>query len=379
MKNVKKTVAAPGASKGHSRRAVLGMSASALAAPTMMGALGWAGSARAQEVERMLNIMGWSEYISPETIDSWEEEIGARFIFDGYSSNDEMLSKLQLSGGNSGYDLGMTTDFMIPLLIGRELIQKIDKSLVPNMENIGAGFIGRDFDPENEYTVPKTWGSQGYIYDKSVIQRQLTSWNDFLDAARNEASGQVALLDDALAIAPLFWKDGISWNTLDEEVLDRVEVEAMELARHIRTFNTYPQQDVASGTVKLAQNWNGYSNLIIESTDNPNLAFEFGAPVTEIWLDSYHMPVGGSHPNAAHSWLNHVLDPKVAAMETTYTGYATAVPGSAEYLDESVANNPIIFPSDEIVARGELTQRNESYDRRVAIFTKFKAAAAVAQ
>ncbi len=379
MKNVKKSVAAPSALKALSRRSVLGMSASALAAPAMMGALGWAGSARAQEIERMLNIMGWSEYISPETIDTWEEETGARFIFDGYSSNDEMLSKLQLSGGNSGYDLGMNTDFMIPLLISRELIQKIDKSLVPNMENLGAGFIGRDFDPENEYTVPKTWGSQGYIYDKSVIQRQLTSWNDFLDAARNEASGQVALLDDALAIAPLFWKDGISWNTLDEEVLDRVEVEAMELARHIRTFNTYPQQDVASGTVKLAQNWNGYSNLIIESTDNPNLAFEFGAPVTEIWLDSYHMPVGGSHPNAAHSWLNHVLDPKVAAMETTYTGYATAIPGSAEYLDESVANNPIIFPSDDIVARGELTQRNESYDRRVAIFTKFKAAAAVAQ
>jgi spermidine/putrescine transport system substrate-binding protein len=352
------------------------MSASALAAPAM---LGWAGSARAQDVERMLNIMGWSEYISPETIDAWEEETGARFIFDGYSSNDEMLSKLQLSGGNSGYDLGMNTDFMIPLLISRGLIQKIDKSLVPNMEHIGAGFAGRDFDPENEYTVPKTWGSQGYVYDSSVIKREMKTWGDFLDAARNEASGQVALLDDPLAIAPLMWKDGVSWNTTDEAVLNQVEAEAMELAKHIRTFNTYPQQDVASGTVKLAQNWNGYSNLIIESTGNPDLAFEFGAPITEIWLDSYHMPVGGSNPNAAHSWLNHVLDPKVAAMETTYTGYATAVPGSTEYLEESVANNPIIFPSHEIVARGELTQRIESYDRRVEIFTKFKAAAAVAQ
>jgi spermidine/putrescine transport system substrate-binding protein len=376
MKNLKNTVAQKNTSNDLSRRSVLGMSASALAAPAM---LGWAGSARAQDVERMLNIMGWSEYISPETIDAWEEETGARFIFDGYSSNDEMLSKLQLSGGNSGYDLGMNTDFMIPLLISRGLIQKIDKSLVPNMEHIGAGFAGRDFDPENEYTVPKTWGSQGYVYDSSVIKREMKTWGDFLDAARNEASGQVALLDDPLAIAPLMWKDGVSWNTTDEAVLNQVEAEAMELAKHIRTFNTYPQQDVASGTVKLAQNWNGYSNLIIESTGNPDLAFEFGAPITEIWLDSYHMPVGGSNPNAAHSWLNHVLDPKVAAMETTYTGYATAVPGSTEYLEESVANNPIIFPSHEIVARGELTQRNESYDRRVEIFTKFKAAAAVAQ
>lgn len=362
-----------------SRRSVLKLGAAAVAAPAIMGGVGLPGVARAEEIERLLNIMGWSEYISPENIENWEEKTGARFIFDGYSSNDEMLSKLQLSGGQSGYDLGMNTDFMIPLLISRGLIQKIDKSKVPNMKHLGAGFTGRGFDPDNEYTIPKTWGSQGYVYDKSVIQRQLTSWSDFLDAARNEASGQVALLDDPLAIAPLMWKDGISWNTTDTEVLDRVEAEALELARHIRTFNTYPQQDVATGTVKLAQNWNGYSNLIIESTDNPNLTFDFGGPITEIWLDSYHMPVGGEHPNAAHSWLNYVLDPEVAARETTYTGYATAVPGSAEYLDESVANNPIIFPSDEVIARGELTQRNESYDRRVAIFTKFKAAAAVAQ
>lgn len=369
----------PEAANSPSRRSVLKLGAAAVAAPAIMGGVGLPGVARAEEIERLMNIMGWSEYISPENIENWEEKTGARFIFDGYSSNDEMLSKLQLSGGQSGYDLGMNTDFMIPLLISRGLIQKIDKSKVPNMKHLGAGFTGRDFDPDNEYTIPKTWGSQGYVYDKSVIQRQLTSWSDFLDAARNEASGQVALLDDPLAIAPLMWKDGISWNTTDTEVLDRVEAEALELARHIRTFNTYPQQDVATGTVKLAQNWNGYSNLIIESTDNPNLTFDFGGPITEIWLDSYHMPVGGEHPNAAHSWLNYVLDPEVAARETTYTGYATAVPGSAEYLDESVANNPIIFPSDEVIARGELTQRNESYDRRVAIFTKFKAAAAVAQ
>lgn len=363
----------------YSRRTVLGMGAATLAAPAFITGVGTPRIARAEDVERMLNIMGWSEYISPDNISAWEEKTGSRFIFDGYSSNDEMLSKLQLSGGQSGYDIGMNTDFMIPLLISRGLIQKIDKSQIPNFKHLGSGFIGREFDPENEYTIPKTWGSQGYVYDKSVITRPLLSWGDFLDAARNEASGHVALLDDPLAIAPFMWKDGISWNTTDEAVLDRVEAEALELAPHIRTFNTYPQQDVASGTVKLAQNWNGYSNLIIEATNNPNLAFEFGGPITELWMDSYHMPAGGSHPLAAHDWINYVLDPEISARETSYTGYATGVPGSAEFLPQEVASNPIVFPSDEVIQRGELTQRNESYDRRIAIFTKFKAAAAVAE
>jgi spermidine/putrescine transport system substrate-binding protein len=359
-----------------SRRALMGTGAAFCAIPALLGA---SSLAYAQEVEKLLNIMGWSEYISPDNVTAWEAETGARFILDGYSSNDEMLSKLQLSGGESGYDMGMNTDFMIPLLISRGLIQKLDKTKIPNFKHLSANFLGKDFDPNNDYTIPKNWGSQGYVYDATVVQRDMNSWTDFLDAAKNEASGQVAMLDDALAIAPLMWKDGISWNTTDEAVLDRVEEEVLELARHVRTFNTYPQQDVASGTVKLAQNWNGYSRLIIESAGNPNLKFDYGAPITEIWLDSYHMPVGGSHPNAAHSWLNFIIDPKNAAAETTYTGYASAVGASAEHLEEDVANSPLIFPSDEVIARGELTQRNESYDRRVAIFTKFKAAAAVAQ
>lgn len=362
-----------------SRRAFLKTGMAATAAPLLLATFGVQRPARAEDVERMLNIMGWSEYVSPDNIAAWEEKTGARFVFDGYSSNDEMLSKLQLSGGESGYDLGMNTDFMIPLLIKRGLIQKLDKSLIPNMEHIGADFLNREFDPGNEYTIPKTWGSQGYLYDKSVVQRQLASWDDFLDAARNEASGQVALLDDPLSIAPLMWKDGISWNTTDETVLDRVEAEALELAPHIRTFNTYPQQDVASGTVKLAQNWNGYSRLVIESSGNPNLVFGFGGPITEFWLDSYHLPAGGSHPKAAHDWLNYILDPKVAAAETTYTGYPTAVPSSSTFLAADIATSPIIWPSSEIIQRGELTKRNESYERRIAIFTKFKAAAAVAQ
>ncbi len=184
------------------------------------------------------------------------------------------------------------------------------------------------------------------------------------------------MLDDPLAIAPFLWKDDNSWNTTDEALLNRAAKESEELAPHIRTFNTYPMQDVSNGTVKLAQNWNGYSRLMIQSAKNPNLKFSYLGPRTELWLDSYHMPTGGSHLNAAYDWLNFILDPKRAAEEIKYTGYAHPVLGVKDYLSSEVASDPLIFPSREVVARGELTQRNESYDHRLAIFTKFKVAAA---
>src|SRR5262245_4552519 len=75
------------------------------------------GHAQAADVEKQLNMMGWADYISPDNISAWEAANGSKLVYDSYASNDEMYSKLQLAGGNSGYDLGMNTDFMIALLI----------------------------------------------------------------------------------------------------------------------------------------------------------------------------------------------------------------------------------------------------------------------
>jgi len=332
--------------------------------------------AAAQEIEGTLTMMGWADYISPDNIAKWEDMTGATLIYDSYASNDEMYSKLQLAGGHSGYDLGMNTDFMMRLLIEGGYIQKIDKSQIPNMANIRPEFAGPAFDPGNEYTVPKSWGSEGFIYDRTVITGPMNSWGDFLRAIQEEASGRVSLLDDALAIAPLFWSKGESWNTTNETLISEVEVEVETYGPHIRTFNSYPVQDVATGTVVLAQIWNGNARQAIDSSGNENLVFVYPEPKTEAWFDSYHLPVGGEHPHAAHSWMNFVLDSQVAADETAYTGFLSPISGIEAYLPENVAGDPLIFPPPEAIAIGEQTLRNETYDRRVGILNKYKAAAA---
>ncbi len=358
-----------------SRRSLLRGAAGLTSAAAATRILGHPRRARA-EVESVLSMMGWADYISPDNIAKWEDMTGAALIYDSYASNDEMYSKLQLSAGNSGYDLGMNTDFMMRLLIEGGYIQKIDKSLIPNMTNIRPEFASPAFDPGNEYTVPKSWGSEGFIYDKSAIPGEMKTWGDFLRAARNEASGRVSLLDDPLAIAPIFWSEGISWNTTDQAALDHAEVEVANLGPHVRTFNSYPVQDVATGTVLLAQIWNGNARQAIDSSGNGNLVFVYPGPISEAWFDSYHMPVGGEHPEAAHSWMNFVLDSQVAADETAYTGFLSPVIGIEAYLPEDVAVDPLIFPPADAMQRGEQTLRNETYDQRIAILTKFKAAAA---
>ena len=353
------------------RRTLLG----ALSTAALVG--GWPRfDAAFAAVEPQLSMMGWADYISPADVAEWEKANNSKLIYDNYASNDEMYSKLQLAQGNSGYDLGMNTDFMIKLLIDKNLIQKLDKSLISNIGNIRPEFAHPDFDPDNAYTVPKSTGSEGFIYDKSVIARPMKSWADFLSAVENEGSGRTSLLDDALAIAPLFWSKDLSWNTTDEAAIKDAETRVETLAKHIKTFNSYPVQDVASGSVILAQCWNGNAKQAIDSSKNANLVFVYPEPRSELWLDSYHLPVGGKNMKAAHSWMNYVLDPVIAAREITYTGFLSPVSGTEPHLDPKVAGDPLIFPPPEALKRGERTVRNETYDRRVAILTKFKAAAA---
>jgi spermidine/putrescine transport system substrate-binding protein len=271
----------------------------------------------------------------------------------------------------------MNTDFMIALLIKSGIIGKYDKALVPNAANVRPEIAHPDFDPENAYTLPKSWGSEGFIYDKSVVTREMKTWADFLAAVREEASGRVSLLDDPLAIAPIFWSKGVSWNTTDEAAIKDAEVAVEELGKHIKTFNSYPVPDVANGTVVLAQIWNGNARQSIDQSGNANLVFVYPGPISEAWLDSYHLPVGGQHPKAAHAWVDYVLDPKVAAQEITYTGFLSPVTGAEAHLDPKVASDPLIFPPADVMKRNERTERNETYDRRIQILTKFKAAAAL--
>lgn len=357
---------------GMTRRRLLGsVPIAAVLAMTAQTRAAWA-----EAVEPQLSMMGWADYIGPDDIKDWETQNNSKLVYDSYASNDEMYSKLQLAQGNSGYDLGMNTDFMIKLLIDKQLIEKLDKSMIPNIGNIRPDFAHPGFDPDNAYTIPKSTGSEGFVYDKSVITRPMKFWGDFLEAVQNEGSGRTSLLDDALAIAPIFWSKGLSWNSTEESALKDAETMVETLAKHIKTFNSYPVQDVASGSVILAQCWNGNAKQAIDASKNENLVFVYPEPKSELWLDSYHIPTGAKNLKAAHSWINYVLDPVVAAKETTYTGFLSPVSGIEAHLDPKIAADPLIFPPADAIKRGERTERNETYDRRVAILTKFKAAAA---
>ena len=76
-----------------------------------------------KESSNVLNVLNWSSYIPDSVIRDFEDETGIIVNYGTYSSNEECLAKVQ-SAKEGTYDLIFPSDYMIELMIKRDLIQK---------------------------------------------------------------------------------------------------------------------------------------------------------------------------------------------------------------------------------------------------------------
>lgn len=342
--------------------------ASGSAAPT---------SAAPVELEKDLNIYTWAEYHDPEHEKAFTKDLGPKVKVDVYDSNEAMIAKLELAKGSAGYDVVVPTGTFIPQMVSKGLLMEIDKSKIPNFANLESKFLDQPWDPGNKHSIVKDWGSTGYIYDRKAIKGTLTTWADFFTtAAQSGVSGKVSVLTAPGDLAGLyFWREGIPWTTEKKEDLDACERALLtELAPHIRAFDGYPVDKMLGGSYVLAQAWNGDARTIaLEDPDR--YKWVLGAPKTELWIDNWAILATAQHPEAAHAWINFILDPEVSAKEIAWHGYNTAVTGTRELLGKDVKLQEIIYFTDEELARLDPGAVNSAQDRLVAIFNKVKAAA----
>ena len=331
-------------------------------------------------LEDALSIYTWGDYDAPEVLEGFTADLGPRITLDSYGSNEEMIAKLVAAKGTSGYDIIVPTGVFIPQLVENGLLMKLNRDLIPNIEHMDPAYLGRVWDPDNEYSICKAWGTTGFVYDKTVITRELKTWNDFLDAAKNEASGRTAVLDDPVEITGIYyWANGIDWDTTDPAQIDACEKYLLEeLAPHIAAFDSYPGgAAIPQATHVLMQAWNGDARIgIMESPDPDRWQWVLGAPATELWMDNWSILSSAPHPEAAHAFLNYVLDPEWAIAQIDYIGYHTGAKNIEQLArDEGLEMLDMVFFTPEQIATMQDGEINEAQARNVEIWNKLKAAA----
>nr|WP_281373388.1 spermidine/putrescine ABC transporter substrate-binding protein [Kineococcus aurantiacus] len=364
------------------RRSVLAALASSAALAACGGNSNGAGGAAATpdgELEDSLNVYSWADYDDPDNLTAFEGT-GPKLQVDSYASNEEMIAKLVAANGASGYDIVVPTGLFIPQMAQNGLLEELDHSRLKNFGNLDPAYLGRDWDPENKYSVPKDWGTTGFVYDNTVIGRQLTSWADFLDAAQKEASGNTSILEDPWEVTCIwFAANGIDPNTTDPaEIAAAKEGLVQGLAPHLKGFESNPGSSaIAQSTFALMQCWNGDARLGIDGSDTPDKwTYVFPTPTANLWIDNWCIAKGAEHPDAAYAFIDFMLDEANSVKEVLYIGYPTALKDiAAKAAAAGLDRSELVFPDKSIVDRLTVSQLNEGHQAIVEAVDAIRAAA----
>jgi spermidine/putrescine transport system substrate-binding protein len=339
-------------------------------APTTSGGTGSPTATPVLEDE--LNIYNWAAYLNPESRKAFAREFDITTTLDFYASNEELLAKLQ--GGATGYDVVAPTGYAVQIVVEEGLLLQLDLSRIPNLSNVDDRFLGLAFDPNNDHSVPKDWGTTGFMYLSEHITEEPTTWAEFYELA-SKYSGKYTVLDSAPEVIGSALKmHGYSYNTTDQGEIDTAVEDVIGLKPHLAAITSSEyRQMMERGDTWMALGWNGdYFYVLLEQESARYVIPEEG---TEYWVDTWAIPAAAPHPNLAHEFINWILTPENQGMETNYTYYASPVEEAKQYIDEAIVNDPAIYPAEDVVANLEANNGDpEAFEQRSQGWTRFKSA-----
>jgi spermidine/putrescine transport system substrate-binding protein len=333
-----------------------------------------ASAAPAADVEKDLFVYNWSDYISPDNIEAFKAQFGVEtFVYDTYANNEELLAKLQ--GGASGYDIAAPTAEYVPAMVEEGFLTKLDLSRIPNVSRINPTFKGLWWDPNDEYQVPKDYGTTGILWRKSMLTAPPTSWREFYDQVKGEASGKTVFVDSMgdVFVFPLKML-GYSLNSDVESELEEARQILLEIAPHILALDSDTYGDkMASGEAALTLGWTGpLGQELAELVESGDAGYSVPSEGTLFWMDTWVMLADAPHPNAAYAFLNFIHEPEIQAEETNFNLYATPNDDAKALVDPAITGNAAIFPPDDVIASLEGAQDTSGNNQRIDIWEEFK-------
>jgi spermidine/putrescine-binding protein len=219
------------------------------------------------------------------------------------------MAKLQ--AGASGYDVIIPSDYTITILTKQGLLEELDLSKIPNFKNIADDLKKPYFDPENKYSVPYQWGTAALAINTEKVTKPITKYAELWNP---EFAQQIVVLDDEREVLGMVLMVlGYDRNTTDPKQLEESKAKLLELMPNIRLFDSdSPKTALLAGDVSLGLVWNG--EAAIAHGENPAIAYVCPEEGCSIWFDNLAIPKGAPHKEAAHLFIDYVLDPEASVL-----------------------------------------------------------------
>ena len=303
-----------------------------------------AGLARA---DGELNVYNWGEYINPEVLKKFETDTGTKVNLDTYSSNEEMLAKVQ--AGATGYDIVFPSVHMHDIMAKLDLLQKTDINQYEGFKNIEPAFLRASSDPKGEYCLPYAWGSVGIMYNRDILGKDITGWRDLV-ATVKEKNLKFTLLDDMREVIGVgLILNGHSVNSTDPEELKQAAQTIIEMKPYVAAFTYETRPMVEAGDVAAGHFFVG---AMIDVLREPK---KLGYVIPEEGATMYQedICVLKSAPNKENAikFMQFYTQPEVAALNIAQQTNGTPNKPARSLTPEHIKNSEEINPPPAVMDR----------------------------
>lgn len=315
------------------------------------------------------------EYLGENVISDFEKQYGVRVIVENFDSNEMMYTKLM---AGDRYDVIIPSDYMIERLMNEDFLQPLDKSMIPNMENMSDAVLGMSYDPDNTYSIPYFWGSVGLVYNHENVDPAVIESEGWEVLRNTDYAGHIYIYDserDSFMMA--FKALGYSMNTEDpNEINDAYE---WLLQMNNTMSPVYVTDEVIDGMMNgykdIAVVYSGDAAVVID--ENEDMSFYMPSQGTNIWCDAMVIPQNAENPKLAHEFINYMLTYEAAFDNTETVGYTSP---NAEVFEEMTSSEDLYADNAAYLPRSgydkdEMFHDNQTLMRELSkLWIKVKAA-----
>lgn len=312
-----------------------------------------------------LTEVGDGEYDLPSpTLDEFSTEYGVQvnYVNAVIEDNESFMATIrpQLeSGVATGWDIIVLTDWMAAKVVEAGWAEQLDPGRTATAAaNVRDELKGLPWDPDMSFHYPWQSGATGIGYNSVSTGRELTKISDLFDPA---FAGKVTLLTEVRDTFPLIHLALQGLGQASDTPAEEMTVEDAQVvhdylktyvdSEHVRAFtgNEY-LLDFGSGDTWAAIVWSGD----LASSAGENDVFVFPEEGSMIWTDNMIIPKGAANKVTAELMIDWVYDVERAARLAAFIYYISPVKGVADAiveLDDTAADNPLLFPPADVVAK----------------------------
>lgn len=321
--------------------------------------------------EKVVNLFTWANYVPDSVVKDFEKQTGIKVNYNNFSTNEEMLAKLQAQKG-SEYDVIICADYMVQLMSKQKniLMQPINKADIPNYKNIDKTYLNQYYDEGNKYSIPYSLGSEMIVYNPTKVKKDINSISDLWDPSFKD--DEVLLEDPRSVIGMALTKLGYNINETDTSKLNEAAAQLKTLRSNVKVFDAdTPHNSLISGDTDLGVMWGSQASAALKG--NPNLKIAYPKEGMQFEEDNFIIPVKAPHEKNAEKFINFLLEGKESAAITKSIEYINVNTAATKYMSKDLLNNKAVYvPQSEFKKAKHLQDVGDATKLYDKIWSEFK-------